>query len=389
MKFTTRTVAAIYKLQMPQQILLIMKLTTLLIVITLLQVSAAGYSQKVTLNEKNSPLETVIQSIKNQTGYVFIYDTPDLKKASVTIRVNNASVEETLEKALKNLPFTFKIIDNNVLIRQKDFIGGKVEPATLAIVVTGKVTDVKGDPLPGVSIKLKGSTVGVTTGVDGSYSLTIPEDGILVFSFIGFLPQEVATQGRTSINVILAEQSLALSEMVVVGYGIQKKANLTGAVSAVGTKELESRPITAISSSLQGLLPGVTVRSFTGLPGQNGSTIRIRGVGTLGDSGPLIVIDGIPGGSMDILNPDDIASISVLKDAASSSIYGVRGANGVILVTTKKGRTDSKPTISYNNYIGTQAPTALPEFLGSPEYMALLNESQINVGRTPTYTDVK
>ena len=157
--------------------------------------------------------------------------------------------------------------------------------------------------------------------------------------------QEIPTQGRTSINIVMAEQPLSLSEMVVVGYGIQKKANLTGAVSAVGTKELESRPITAISSSLQGLLPGVTIRSFTGLPGQNGSSIRIRGIGTLGDSGPLIVIDGIPGGTMDILNPNDIASISVLKDAASSSIYGVRGANGVILVTTKKGRTDSKPTI--------------------------------------------
>jgi TonB-linked SusC/RagA family outer membrane protein len=175
--------------------------------------------------------------------------------------------------------------------------------------------------------------------------------------------------------------------VVVVGYGTQKKVNLTGAVSAITAADLESRPITAISSGLQGYLPGVTIRSYTAMPGQNGSTIRIRGTGTLGDASPLIVIDGIPGGSMDILNPDDIESISVLKDAASSSIYGVRGANGVILITTKKGRANAKPSISYSNYFGYQTPTALPEYLGSVEYMTLLDESQHNVGRTPTYSD--
>ena len=389
MKFATATMAALYKVQVPKQILLIMKLTTFIIVITLLQVSAAGYSQNITLNERNTPLETVIQSIKKQTGYVFIYDTPDFKKATVSIRVNSATVEETLEKVLRNLPFTFKIIDNNILIKQREFVAENVRDVKLPATVRGKVTDAKGVPLPGVSVKVKGTTIGVTTDTDGNYSLSVPDNSVLVFSFIGFLSQEIIAQGRTAIDITMVEQSQSLSEMVVVGYGVQKKANLTGAVSSIGTKELESRPITAISSSLQGLLPGVTIRSFTGLPGQNGGTIRIRGIGTLGDSGPLIVIDGIPGGSMDILNPNDIASISVLKDAASSSIYGVRGANGVILVTTKKGKTDSKPTISYNNYIGTQTPTALPEFLASPEYMALLNESQLNVGRTPTYTDAE
>lgn len=389
MKFTTRTMAVLNKVQVPQQILLIMKLTTFLIVITLLQVSAAGYSQRITLNERNAPMETIIQRIKNQTGYVFIYDNPDFQKTNVTIRVNNASVEETLEKCLKNLPFTFKIIDNNILIRQKEIGAGKVEAIKLPVTVRGKITDSKGEPLPGVSIKVKGTTVGATTDTDGNYSLIIPDDGILVFSFIGFLSQEIAARGRTTINIVMAEQSQSLSEMVVVGYGVQKKVNVIGAVSSITAEDLKSRPITSISTGLQGLLPGVTVQSFTGLPGQNGGSIRIRGIGTLGDSNPLIVIDGIPGGSLDILNPDDIESVSVLKDAASSSIYGVRGANGVILITTKKGKADSKPIIGYNNYFGLQTPTALPEYLGSPDYMILLNESQRNVGRTPTYTDAE
>lgn len=179
-----------------------------------------------------------------------------------------------------------------------------------------------------------------------------------------------------------------MQQVVVVGYGTQKKVNLTGAISAVTAEDFKGRPVTATSSGLQGMMPGVTIRSSTGLPGQNGSTIRIRGIGTLGDANPLVVIDGIPGGDMNIINPDDIESISVLKDAASSSIYGVRGANGVILITTKKGKAGTQ-SLTYSNYYGIQTPTALPEFLGSPEYMTLLNESQKNVGRTITYTDAE
>ncbi|HVE60901.1 MAG TPA: SusC/RagA family TonB-linked outer membrane protein, partial [Chitinophagaceae bacterium] len=242
--------------------------------------------------------------------------------------------------------------------------------------------------LQGVTVAVKGTSMATVTDEKGSYEINVPnEQSTLVFSYVGYLTAERLVNNQQRIDVVLEEGIKSMDEVVVVGYGTQKKVNLTGAVSAVRAEDLQGRPITATSSSLQGLLPGVTIRSFTGLPGQNGSSIRIRGIGTLGDSNPLIVIDGIPGGSMDILNPDDIESISVLKDAASSSIYGVRGANGVILVTTKKGRANAKPIISYSNYFGFQTPTALPEFLGSPDYMTLLNESQRNVGRTPTYTD--
>ena len=255
--------------------------------------------------------------------------------------------------------------------------------------VTGTVREQGSNtPLAGVSVSVKGTQAGTATNEAGHYSIAVPnEEGVLIFSFVGYQTVEQPVNGRQRIDVSLTESSKGLEEVVVVGYGTQKKVNLTGAVSAVTAQDLQSRPITATSSGLQGLLPGVTIRSYTGMPGQNGSSIRIRGIGTLGDSNPLVVIDGVPGGTMDILNPEDIESISVLKDAASSSIYGVRGANGVILVTTKKGKADARPNISYSNYIGWQTPTAMPEFLGSPEYMTLLNESQRNVGRTTTYTD--
>ena len=258
-------------------------------------------------------------------------------------------------------------------------------------IITGKLTDENNQPMENVSVVIKGTNIGTTTDAGGLYRLnaTKPSGNILLFSFVGFTDKEIKQSQGNTVNLQMEKSNQSLDAVVVVGYGTQKKVNLTGAVSAITAADLESRPITAISSGLQGYLPGVTIRSFTAMPGQNGSTIRIRGTGTLGDPSPLIVIDGIPGGSMDILNPDDIESISVLKDAASSSIYGVRGANGVILITTKKGRANAKPSISYSNYFGFQTPTALPEFLGSPEYMTLLNESQRNVGRTTTYTDAE
>ncbi len=243
-------------------------------------------------------------------------------------------------------------------------------------------------PLQGVTVTLKGTVSATSTNQEGGYEINVPGGrGTLVFTYVGYASIERTVNNQARIDISMTEDASTLQQVVVVGYGTQKKVNLTGAVSAITAEDLKGRPVTSTSSGLQGLLPGVTIRSFTALPGQTGSTIRIRGIGTLGDASPLIVIDGIPGGSMDILNPDDIESISVLKDAASSSIYGVRGANGVILVTTKKGRANAKPNISYGNYFGVQTPTALPEYLGSVDYMILLNESLKNVGRPAVYTD--
>jgi TonB-linked SusC/RagA family outer membrane protein len=361
-------------------------------------------------------LQDVLHAMEKEFNVNFSYENSIVKDKVITVHVDPSEpMEIRLEKILsplglyyeKNKDYYFilkvqesqlptaapKAIEREAAHEPVPILAGETSAvgkpsSAFELTITGTVTEAGVGPLPGVNVLLKGTNTGTVTDANGRYALSIPSaDGVLIFSYIGYLTQEVSVGAGTVVDMALIPDIKTLGEIVVVGYGTQKKATLTGAVSAVSAADFESRPITSMSSGLQGLLPGVVIRNFTGMPGQNGSTIRIRGIGTLGDSNPLIVIDGMPGGSMDILNLDDIENISVLKDAASSSIYGVRGANGVILITTKKGKANAKPTISYSNYFGLQTPTALPEFLGSVDYMTLLNESQRNVGRPETYTD--
>ncbi len=255
-------------------------------------------------------------------------------------------------------------------------------------VITGTVVSLEdNESLPGVIITTSMGKKSTSTDSNGKFSIEVAPTENLIVRMIGFLEQNVVIgqQTKLTVKMKIAEQSLA--EVVVVGYGTQKKANLTGAISSVSGEEFKGRATPTVGSMLQGQMPGVTVVSATAEPGSNGGTINIRGIGTLNDSSPLVVIDGVPSGNLNILNPDDIESVTVLKDAASSSIYGVRGANGVILVTTKKGKNNAAPKLSYQNYFGIQTPTALPGFLNSVNYMTLLNEAKVNAGANPTYTD--
>ena len=255
--------------------------------------------------------------------------------------------------------------------------------------VSGQVRDAAGQPLPGVSVTLKGTSTGTITDVDGRFAISTAgvKEPVLVLSYIGFLRQEVPVGNIGFLDVALQEDTKALSEVVIVGYGTQQKVNVTGAVETIQAEALESRPVTNAASALQGLAPGLTAVNASGFPGASGASLRIRGIGTLNNSDPFIVVDGIPDVDINSINPDDIESVSVLKDAASASIYGSRAANGVILITTKSGKVNQKPTISYNGYYGVQAPTALPKMLGSAEYMEMLNESQRNVNLPTTYTE--
>lgn len=241
--------------------------------------------------------------------------------------------------------------------------------------IKGRVTDEKGEGLPGVSIIVKGTSRGTTTDLEGQYTLTIPdENAVIVLSFVGYLNQEIEVGNRTTIDVSLEPDNRVLEELVVVGYGTQKKVNLTGAVSMVDiAKETESRPITSLSAGLSGLAAGLYVNQGSGRPGNDGATLRIRGQGTLNNSDPLVVIDGVIG-NMNHLNPQDVESISVLKDAASASIYGSRAANGVILITTKKG-SSGEFKVNYNAFISSAKPSNVVKTVSNyADYMELMNE---------------
>lgn len=261
----------------------------------------------------------------------------------------------------------------------------------LDITLTGVVKSETGEGLPGVNVVIKNTNRGTTTDANGRYSLSIPvsqanESAIkVVFSFVGYQNQEVSVGTQSTIDVVLIPDQKSLNEVVVVGYGTQKKVNLTGSVSTVSAKEIENRPITQASQALAGLVTGVVVSQGSSQPGNDGTGITIRGVGSYGaGGGPLILVDGLATSINDV-DPNNIKSISVLKDAASASIYGSRAANGVILIETKRGQS-GKLQVSYNNYFGWQRPTQLPDFVDSWEYAQLRNEANANAGLSPSYT---
>lgn len=260
--------------------------------------------------------------------------------------------------------------------------------AQSTITVSGTVTDDSGFEVIGATVIVSGdATRGTVTDIDGKYSLAnVPANGSLEFSYVGMKTEIIPVNGRTTIDLVMSADTELLEEVVVVGYGTQKKVNMTGAVAQIDSKVLESRPVQNVSSALQGLMPGVMVTSGQGRPGQDGATIRVRGVGTLNTADPYILVDGVETGTMNSVDPNDIESISVLKDAASAAIYGSKASNGVILITTKRGKT-GKPRITYNGYVGLQSPTEMIERMGSYNYARLYNQSLVDAGYDPRFSD--
>lgn len=257
--------------------------------------------------------------------------------------------------------------------------------AGISIEVAGTVRDDKGEPLPGVNIVVKGTQAGTTTDVQGRYNIRVTSgNDILIFSFVGYVSQEVGVGSKQIIDLTLLPDRKSLDEVVVIGYGTQKKTSLTAAVSTMKGEEITSLPVANLSNTLGGRVSGVVVKQGSGEPGSDGSNIYIRGLSTTGSSSPLLIVDGIPR-SFQQLNPSDIESFTVLKDAAAVAPYGVAGANGVILVTTKRGQT-GKPTISYNGYVGFQNPTVFPKYVNGYEFALLKNEAAVNNGLPPAYT---
>ncbi|TAM94296.1 MAG: TonB-dependent receptor [Chitinophagaceae bacterium] len=286
---------------------------------------------------------------------------------------------------IKGYPLRYQIVNKTVVVLP-GFVDGHATLAEKSLpqfAVKGKVTDKKGNPLVGVTISLKGTRIGTTTDLQGEYSLSMPEaKGTLVFTYVGYSMQEVPINGRNEINVAMEASVSALDQLVVVGYSTQQKKDLTGAVSVVDMKDLKNKPVAGVGEMLKGEVPGLTVNNDYS-PG-GGVAIRIRGFSTIDNNNPLYIIDGVPStGGLNTINPNDIASIQVLKDAASASIYGSRAANGVIIITTKQGKT-GKPKISFNGYTGVQEAFHLPQMLSAQQYGDMLWEAMKNDGITPS-----
>ena len=261
-------------------------------------------------------------------------------------------------------------------------VGSKLYAQSITIAVKGKVM-ADGEPVIGATVLVKGVSTGTATDMDGNFSLNVASKAVLVVSSIGYETQEVPVNGRQFINVVLKSGVVTLKDVVVVGYGVQKKVNLTGAVSSVSTDELEGKPISNVLEAMQGTTPGLVIQQGSSTPGSVPS-INIRGLNTMNNNDPLVIIDGIEG-SLGNLNPADIEQISILKDASSTAIYGSRASNGVVLVTTKKGKA-GKVEISYDFMYGVQQPTSLPKIADSWVYAELYNEAAVNSGRAAKFT---
>ncbi|MGO4294486.1 TonB-dependent receptor [Chitinophaga sp. RAB17] len=361
------------------KIILAMRLAVVLQLALCLQISAKTYSQKISISTSHAPLKTVLHEIEVQSGYQFFFKEKVLKLAgTVDAHFTNADIRDVLNQCLKPKGLTYDIVDKIVVIREAPVAAPAAGTALSAPLseLKGIIKDEQGVPLPGASIRLKGTARGTSTNAEGQFTLSLPDNNAtLEVSFVGYETQEVPVNGQSSITIILKRREIKGDEIVVVGYGTQKKSQLIGSVSQISSKEINNRPVTQLSQALTGQMPGVTVIQRSGQPG-TGNNIQIRGVGSFGaSSDALILVDGIPTASYNDIDPNDVESISVLKDASSAAIYGARAANGVILITTKTGNA-KKLRISLNSYVGQQKITSTPKFVNSWEYATLMNEAQ-------------
>ena len=305
------------------------------------------------------------------------------QNATFKLAVNGKTVKEVF-KDIESQNLTYRELENNLIVITPLFNDNQ------EVVVSGKVTDSRtGEPMVGVTVSVDATTIGTVTGPDGNYSLRVPdENSILVFSFIGYNTTRIVVAGQREVNISLEEDLIGLEEVIVVGYGTQRRVNVTGSVSTVNfDEEFAGRPLTNASQALGGKVTGLWVSQNSGKPGADAAQLRVRGWGTMGNSNPLIIIDGIEG-SLSQLNPNDIENISVLKDAASSAIYGSKAANGVILVTTRQGRYNEKMKISINSYGGVQSLGRRFDMVdNSADLMELMNQAYVNVGSNPRFPD--
>lgn len=366
---------AVFKLQRKAtQFILVMKLTMFFLVAGLCQVYASSFSQTITLKQKNAPIGIILKSIEKQSNYVFLYDKTELSRSEhISIDVKEATIDRVLELCLKDQPLTYKIFDRTIVLKKK-------EESPVVIVfetIQGRVLDEKGQGVQGASVKIKGSASSTITDANGAFTINAKPDDVLVISFVGSKTQEVAVGNRRQILVTLKDDVKALDDFVVVGYGKQKRINLSGAVDAVTSKQIENRPIASIGAGLQGLIPNLNITNGSGRANDS-TALNIRGATSIGGqtgdkskdnpfTSPYILVDNVPytTGELSLLNPNDIESVTVLKDAASAAIYGARASFGVILITTKSPK-NGKLSISANAFYAYKTLGKLPQTITDP-----------------------
>lgn len=351
------------------------KLILLLIFLTVFQVNANTYAQSVSLDLKNTPLKQVFEVLRKQTGYHFLYKEDMINATKITIKASNEPFFKVLDRCLANQPITYAVNENTVVIRQRAEV--PVSKAS-AVTISGVVSDETGMAMPGVGVKVKGSTASTVTDPQGRYAISAEENSTLIFSFIGYTSQEIPVNGRTAINVRMQEERSDLNEVVVIGYGTVKRSDLTGAVASVKGSDIRAEGVSDVTRSLQGRMPGVTIESAGGNPGA-GTRILIRGVGTLGNATPLYIVDGVQVANINNLNQADIESFDVLKDASAAAIYGSRAANGVVLITTKAGKIGA-PVIQFNANYGQQTKSSSIDVLNAQEWATVSNQANDNAG---------
>jgi TonB-linked SusC/RagA family outer membrane protein len=356
----------------------IMRLTFLFIFVSLMQVSASLYSQstKLSLNFQNARVVDVLEAIENQSEFRFAYSAKyiDMNR-KVNVEVKGKSIEQTLSILFEGAGVTYSINDRHIMLFRADMEPNSTQQQQSKS-VSGKVTDSSGATVPGVSVVLKGTTTGTITDNNGNYSLSnISENATLQFSFVGMKMQEIVVAGKSSINVVLVEDAIGIEEVVAVGYGTGKKKDLSGSVASVKAEQIKNIPVTTMEQALVGRASGVQVIQG-GAPG-DGATVRIRGISTTGNNDPLWVVDGLAIGGSYNLNPSDIETIDILKDASATAIYGSRAANGVIIVTTKRGK-EGKTKVEFDSYYGVQQTWKQLNLLNGPEFATLANEAYTN-----------
>lgn len=380
------------------KILLRMKLLTVLMLAVFAVSAADSYSQatKFNLRLTDVSVKQVFGEIEENSEFILLYNERivDVNR-KVDIKVKNEPVETVLDQVFKGTQNAYRIYDRQIVILENEnaeipsILKGKIEKTESLQQqkeVTGKVTDSGGLPLPGVSVVVKGTTVGTVTNADGTFSLRIPAEAeTLQFSFVGMKMQEMAIEGRSTFTVVMEDETIGLEEVVAVGYGTMKKSDLTGSVTSVRSEDFVQGVASNALQLLSGKASGVNISQVNSEPGGD-LTVRIRGAGSINSSNNvLIVIDGLPGGSTANINPADIESIEILKDASAAAIYGTRAANGVMLITTKKG-VEGDPQVSYNTYWAYQTPSYKFDVLNATEYLKMINDISKDAGKPIPYT---